>query len=94
MATDDWPHPSWQAFRHLVIGRDYRVVQAFRDFDGQAHDVGEAWTFHGHSFLPYDDGLSLFVVQDGRQRQIRMRWADEDQGPIVDALHAYIQPLT
>src|SRR5690606_16962234 len=72
-------------FGHLVIGRRYRVVKAFADFDRGEHPVGETWVFEGHSFLPYDDGLSLFVSSEpGRVRQIRMRWAPEDQGPVVD----------
>ena len=79
-------------FKHLRIGRSYRVVRAFTDFDGAGHPVGESWRFEGHSFLPYDDGLSLFVTADGRLRQIRLRWTDDDQGPVVDRLDSYIQP--
>lgn len=82
------------AFQHLAVGRRYRVVQEFTDFDGSVHPVGEEWTFSGHSFLPYDDGLSLFVSTGGGSvRQIRMRWTPDDQGPVVDALREYVAPV-
>ncbi|HYE43721.1 MAG TPA: hypothetical protein VEA15_10045 [Caulobacteraceae bacterium] len=69
------------------------VTRAFADFDREAHPVGEVWTFRGHSFLPYDDGLSLFVeVQGHGQRQIRMRWLEGDQGEIIDNLRDYLAP--
>ena len=83
---------SWQDFKHLKIGERYRVIRAFTDFDGGNHPVGEEWTFEGHSFLPYDDGLSLFVSPgEGAMRHIRMRWTDDDQGPVVDALESYLR---
>lgn len=87
--SEDWPT---EAFKHLIPGRDYVVVQAFTDFDHGEHPVGERWTFIGSSFLPYDDGLSLFLVLAGQRRQIRMQWRDEEQGPVIDALREYVQP--
>jgi hypothetical protein len=80
-------------FKHLVSGRRYAVVRAFRDFDQGEHLVGEEWTFIGHSFLPYDDGLSLFVEVGDQQRHIRMQWRDEEQGPIIDRLQDYVQEV-
>jgi hypothetical protein len=56
--NDAWPETP---FAHLWPERDYGVVQSFRDFDGQEHPAGESWIFIGPSFLPHDDGLSLFV---------------------------------
>ncbi len=79
-------------FAHLSPEHDYVVVQAFGDFDGAEHKVGENWTFIGSSFLPYDDGLSLFAMIDGQRRQVRMQWRDEEQGPIIDNLGGYLQP--
>jgi len=82
------------SFRHLVIGRRNRVAKSFVDYDRTEHPVGEAWRFDGHSFLPYDDGLSLFVTtDDGRSRQIRLRWTPEDQGSIVDAIEDHVRPF-
>lgn len=87
-------NPAWPTapFKHLVSGRRYVVVKAFKDFDGSEHAVGEAWTFIGHSFLPYDDGLSLFIEQDGQRLQIRLQWRDEEQGPIIDKLYDHVHP--
>lgn len=86
--NDTWPK---EAFRHLSPDQDYVVTQAFMDFDHGKHPVGERWTFIGSSFLPYDDGLSLFVVRDGQRCQFRMQWRDEEQGPIIDRLQDYVQ---
>ena len=87
-------HQTWPAtpFAHLWPERDYVVVKAFRDFDGGTHELGESWTFIGSSFLPYDDGLSLFAVIDGQRRQVRMQWRDDQQGPVIDNLKDYLQP--
>lgn len=79
------------SFKHLVTERDYAVVRAFVDFDGGRHEAGERWTFVGYSFLPYDDGLSLFVKIGGEIRHIRMQWREEEQGPVIDALQDYVQ---
>ena len=86
----DWTPPR-TSFQHLKSGETYRVVEAFTDYDRRVHPVGETWCFEGHSFLPYDDGLSLFVQIDGNRRQIRMQWRPEEQEPIIDALERYVQ---
>ncbi len=83
-----WPTGS---FGHLQSEHDYVVVRHFRDFDGGEHAEGEHWTFIGSSFLPYDDGLSLFAVINGVERQVRMQWCEEEQGPIIDHLKDYLQ---
>jgi hypothetical protein len=91
MPFDDRAKAHWRDFKHLTIGNRYQVVKTFTDFDRGEHPVGETWRFEGHSFLPYDDGLSLFVSPDeDTLRHIRMRWTPEDQGEIIDALEAYI----
>ena len=80
-------------FEFLETGRRYRVCGAFTDFDGDVHVPGEEWTFLGTSFLPYDDGLSLFVSLDGsREWQIRMQWRPETQGVVLDGLASYLVP--
>jgi hypothetical protein len=86
--SENWPVTP---FGHLQPGVAYLVVRAFRDFDGREHPVGEGWTFIGSSFLPYDDGLSLFVKIGGHDRQIRLQWRDEEQAPIADHLHDYVE---
>jgi Domain of unknown function (DUF3601) len=75
----------------LEAGRRYRVSREFRDFDGDAHPPGEEWTFLGASFLPHDDGLSLFVSLDGvREWQIRLQWRVGSQAEILDSLASYV----
>ena len=81
-------------FGPLKVGLRYRVANAFVDHDRFAHEVGETWSFLGHNFLPYDDGLSLFVSLDGtREWQIRLQWRAEEQADIIDGLSKYIRPL-
>ena len=77
----------------LEAGKRYRVIREFTDFDGDVHRVGEEWTFLGSSFVPYEDGLSLFVSFDGASEwQIRMQWRPEAQGRVLDALSSYLAP--
>jgi hypothetical protein len=78
-------------YAHLVPGRRYRVVKAFKDFDSQEHPVGETWTYIGTAFLPYDDGRSIFVSLDGeREWHIRMQDREEEQRGILDDLKSYV----
>ena len=80
-------------FQGLRAGQRYAVVRAFTDYDGDLHPVGETWTFLSHSFLPYEDGLSLFVSLDGtREWHLRMQWRPEQQAAIIDKLPSYVQP--
>ncbi len=77
---------------HLLAGRKYIVVKQFQDYDKGVHPVGETWKFLGSSFLPYEDGLSLFVsLDDVHEWQIRMQWIPEEQGAIIDALEDYVK---
>jgi hypothetical protein len=87
-----WSNNCGRKHGHLLAGRKYIVVSEFQDFDRDVHPVGEAWTFLGYSFLPYDDGLSLFVSLDGEHEwQIRMQWRPEGQGAIIDTLESYVK---
>ncbi|RYE85053.1 MAG: DUF3601 domain-containing protein [Hyphomicrobiales bacterium] len=79
------------AITHMAPGQSYRVVRPFTDFDGRVHAVGDIWQFRGESFLPYDDGLSLFVTINGKDEQVRMRLDPEDQGRIVDWFADYLE---
>ncbi len=81
-------------FGPLEVGRRYEVVRPFDDYDKVRHEVGEAWTFLGYNFLPYDDGLSLFVSLDGQQEwHIRMQWRPEEQGEIIGNFGDYVRAL-
>ncbi len=76
---------------HLVPGKRYRVIKAFKDFDRQDHPVGETWAYIGTAFLPYDDGRSIFVsVDDDREWHIRMQDREEEQREILDHLRDYV----
>jgi uncharacterized protein DUF3601 len=80
-------------FQQLRVGQAYRVARPFTDHDGDLHPAGERWTYVGHNFVPYHDGLSLFVSLDGAQEwQIRLSWRPEDQGDVIDALGDYLEP--
>jgi hypothetical protein len=68
----------------------YRVIAAFVDYDNEMHPVGERWRFLRDSFLPYEDGLSLFVEQDGGENQIRLQCRNEAQNDIVQAFSDYV----
>ena len=46
-----------------------------------------------HSFLPYDDGLTLFVERDGRDHVFRLEWRPETQGHIVSTFSDYVEEL-
>jgi len=82
------------AFKHLTPGHQYQVTRDFTDFDGADHRSGERWTFLGHTFLPYDDGLSLFVSVDGHAEwHIRLQWRPDQQRAVIEALNGYIREV-
>ncbi len=81
------------AFQHLIPDERFEVCAPFRDYDGDGHAIGESWQFLAYSFLPHDDGLSLFVSLDGQSEwHIRLQWRPEAQGPIIDNLGLYLRP--
>ena len=78
----------------LQTGQRYRVVREFVDYDRDRHPVGEEWRFCGWSSVPYEDGMSFFVLLDGGQEwQLRLQWREEAQGAILDHLSDYLQAL-
>jgi hypothetical protein len=80
-----------QAFKHLQPGRRYRVAGAFVDYDGVGHSEGESWLFLTYGFLPYEDGLSLFIrTDDGAKGRIRLQWRPESQAEVIDALENHL----
>jgi hypothetical protein len=67
-------------------------VKPFRDVDGAVHSVGEEWRFIGSNFLPHDDGLSVFVLDDdGSEWHIRLCWRPHDQLQICENFGEYVQ---
>ncbi len=77
----------------LIQGKPYRVITDFVDYDGLHHKVGESWSFTGHDFLPYDDGLTIYIIRDGKNSALRMQSSPESQGAIVDAFSDFVEEL-
>lgn len=75
----------------LIAGRTYRVTTAFDDFDGVTHPVGETWRFVSHDFLPYEDGLTLYIEREGRPGAIRLQWRAEAQGHIASVFSDFVE---
>lgn len=71
----------------------YRVITEFKDYDGIIHAVGETWNFVEKNFLPYEDGLSLFVERDGQNVSFRLQWREEAQGEIIDNFSNYVEEI-
>ena len=77
----------------LVPGQTYHVVKEFIDYDGIPHPVGERWRFVGKDFLPYEDGLTLFVEKNGRTVPFRLQWRAETQGQIIDQFSDFVEEV-
>ena len=87
-------HLNGHAFGPLEPGARYAVIVPFVDHDRDRHEIGESWTFLGHNFLPYDDGLSLFVSLDGEQEwHIRLQWRPEEQADVIDGLADHVRMI-
>ncbi|MDR2214454.1 MAG: DUF3601 domain-containing protein [Nevskiaceae bacterium] len=83
-------------YQHLNAGKRYHVTREFLDYDRSIHPVGENWMFMGSSFLPYEDGWSLFVSPDGKHEwMFRMQSRPEEQAAILNSLAEYVaeEPL-
>ena len=91
MTTD----PSKRKFTaaELIPGKTYRVLREFVDYDGHSHEAGESWSFVSHSFLPYDDGLILYVKREGTNHVFRLQWRTESQGQIISDFSDFVREL-
>ncbi|MCA9620969.1 MAG: DUF3601 domain-containing protein [Myxococcales bacterium] len=59
---------------HLLVGHHYAVVEAFDDFDGVHHPVGEVMRLEERSYWPYDDGHVLTMSgPNGERWSVRLR---------------------
>lgn len=74
----------------LVPGQTYQVIKTFADYDGTVHSVDESWRFVKKSFLPYEDGLSLFVERNEQKMSFRLQWRTESQGEIIDNFSDFV----
>jgi len=75
----------------MIPGQIYHITKAFSDFDKYVHDIGESWIFVNKSFLPYDDGLTIFIEQNGSRRSFRMQARPEEQDEIVSNFSNYVE---
>ena len=77
----------------LIPGKAYRVIKEFKDYNDILHPIGETWKFSDKNFLPYEDGLSLFVEKDGQRVQFRFQWREESQAGIIDNFFDYVEEM-
>ena len=75
----------------MVPGNKYYVKQPFTDYDKYVHNLGESWVFVNKSFLPYEDGLTLFIGQNGSQHSFRMQARPEEQDEIIANFSQYVE---
>ena len=78
---------------NLIPGQTYRVIKAFKDYDEVTHPISEVWRFTEKNFLPYEDGLSLFVEMNGQKTSFRLRWREESQGEIIDGFSDFVEEM-
>jgi len=76
---------------NLEHGNPYRVIKEFVDYDKDVHPIGDTWIYVGTAFLPYEDGLSLFVEKDGQQIMYRLQWRKEEQADIIDNFKEFVE---
>lgn len=88
----DSPKPKFTA-ANLVPGQTYQVIKMFKDYDGTIHAVGERWRFVRKDFLPYEDGLTLFIEMDERSTSIRLQWREETQGQMIDNFSDHVEAV-
>ena len=77
----------------LVPGQTYRVIKTFVDYDGAVHPVNESWRFVEKNFLPYEDGLSLFVERNQQNVSFRLQWREEAQSQIIDNFSDFVAEM-
>lgn len=71
----------------------YRVNRDFKDYDGVIHLTGERWRFLAKRFLPYEDGLTLLIEQNGREAAIRLQWREETQGSLIERFSDFVEEV-
>ncbi len=86
-----WSARGREARGPLQLDQCYRVVREFVDHDRVTHPVGETWRFVGSGFLPYDNGLSLFVQTVDGEWHIRLQLDVEGQGRLWDDFQSYVE---
>ncbi|MGC4036184.1 MAG: DUF3601 domain-containing protein [Chitinophagaceae bacterium] len=75
----------------LIQGQQYCVVKSFIDYDKIVHPVGETGIYLGTTFLPYEDGLTIFFEQNNITTSYRMQWRKEEQADIIDNFASFVK---
>lgn len=78
---------------NLQKGIAYKVTKEFIDFDGKLHEAGETWVFEKTTYLPYHSGLSLFVIEDGKNVMYRFQDEAEAQQGLLNDFMNYVEPV-
>ncbi len=81
-------------YNHLKSGKKYTIVKSFKDYDNYPYEEGNEIEFIGSNFVPYEDGLSLFVKYEQREKQIRLQLRSEEQQEIAHNLQEYLVPVS
>jgi hypothetical protein len=79
---------------NLKKDKTYAVIKEFTDFDGKIHRVGETWTFAKTTFLPYESGLSLFVIENGKNVMYRFQDIAEEQQELLSDFMSYVESIS
>jgi hypothetical protein len=83
---------SWEVIHRLQRGRQYRVVRAFSDADGDLHAVNEEWFFEGGEFSKFDDELTILKRRvDGSYWRIPLIWAKDQHGPVIEHIEEFLR---
>lgn len=77
----------------LTSGKEYIVIKSFVDYDGIIHNKGETWTFLETNFLPYENGLTLHVIQNNQKVVYRLQWRKEAQAEVIENFKEYVKPI-
>jgi hypothetical protein len=85
------PEPVFGNIPTLEQEQPYKVIKEFIDYDKDVHAVGETWIYKGTAFLPYEDGLSLFVSKNDSLIMYRLQWRKEEQADVIDNFKDYVE---
>jgi hypothetical protein len=84
------PPSAWEASR-MVRGKQYQVIKAFKDANGDEHLVGENWVFLMKMFNRFDDELNLCVLSaSGEEWRIPLIWKREGEQEVIENVARYV----
>ncbi|MBK8976262.1 MAG: DUF3601 domain-containing protein [Planctomycetes bacterium] len=73
----------------LRVGRSYRIVRSFQDFDGILWTAGTVVVYRGSEYFPYDDGLTLHTDRGS----IRLCGLMADNAAVMEQLDAHFDAV-